>query len=194
MSDIANTSKTAEPEVTEAELLKYFDTFWRVQVEKKWDNNPFHSDDKEELKRQFLAMAKAYRLNPHKNEIFVAVSDQDEPLYEFSLVIDYMVYLKRAEDSGLLNGWETSFSGEGENLTCTITIYRKDWGDKPFRHEVFYEKSVQRKDGRPNALWATKPRAMLRKVAPLVYGSPSPRALSTEAPPYKSYGLSRSHK
>ncbi len=45
------------------------------------------------------------------------------------------------------------------DLSCTIIIYRKD-RDKPFKKTIFFEEFTQ-----DNAIWNSKPRFMLEKVA-----------------------------
>jgi phage recombination protein Bet len=149
MSNITTTNN--QPEVTESELIAYLDSFGSTKALLP------------EEKRQFLEVAKAYGLNPFKREIYAAAYGEGKSR-QCSIIIGYEVYLKRAERTGLLNGWKTEFSGEGNSLTCTITIYRKD-REMPFCHDVFYNEAVQLKDGRPNALWSKMPRTMLRKVA-----------------------------
>lgn len=114
----------------------------------------------EKHKAQFIELASAFGLNPFKREIY-AVGYGDN----YNIITGYEVYLKRAERIGKLNGWSATVEGSGENLSATVTIYRKDWS-MPFSHTVYYREVVQKtKDGKPNSVWAKMPSFMLRKVA-----------------------------
>lgn len=114
----------------------------------------------EKHKAQFIELASAFGLNPFKREIY-AVGYGDN----YNIITGYEVYLKRAERIGKLNGWNATVEGSGENLSATVTIYRKDWS-MPFSHTVYYREVVQKtKDGKPNSVWAKMPSFMLRKVA-----------------------------
>lgn len=112
-------------------------------------------------KKQFLHIAQHFQLNPFKREIYATkYADQ------FSIIVGYEVYLKRAERSGQLDGWKTEFTydDKGNLFSCVITIYRKD-RKHPFEWEVFYDEQVQTtKDGRITKFWQ-KGRQQLRKVA-----------------------------
>lgn len=113
---------------------------------------------KEKEKRQFLEFAKAYKLNPFKREIYCSKHGDN-----LSIIVGYEVYLKRAEASGKLDGWEVEFSEDGKR--AIITIHRTDWS-KPLVHTVEYDEYVQkRKDGQVTKFWKEKPKTMLRKVA-----------------------------
>jgi phage recombination protein Bet len=150
MSDIAISNNT-RPAVTDKELLDYLDTFGST-------GSLLPAE-----KTQFLNVAKAYGLNPFKREIYAAAYGEGK-YRKCSIITGYEVYLKRAERTGLLDGWEATFAGVGDNLSCRITIWRKDWS-RQFAHEVYYSEAVQIKDGKPNSIWAKMPKTMLRKVA-----------------------------
>lgn len=118
----------------------------------------------QEEKLQFIEVAQAFRLNPFKREIHIAVYGEGEYRH-MSIVVGYETYLKRAERTGKLDGWNVSISGEGENMVATVEIWRRDWSHS-FRHQVFWREAVQKKrDGTPTSFWAKQPRLMLRKVA-----------------------------
>lgn len=115
-------------------------------------------NDKEKI--QFIEVAMAYGLNPFKREIYATKYAEGDG---FSIIVGFETYLKRAERSGKLDGWECEFLGEGDSLSCVVTIYRKDWS-RPFKHEVFYSECVQKtKDGHITKFWQKK-RLMTRKV------------------------------
>lgn len=111
-------------------------------------------------RRQFVEIAKAYGLNPFKREIYcVGYGGQT------SIITGYEVYIKRAERTGKLDGWNVQIEGTGNDMKATITIYRNDW-KQPFKHEVYFEEAANRtKDGELNAVWKKMPRFMLKKVA-----------------------------
>ena len=113
-----------------------------------------------EKRRQFIEIAQAYCLNPFKREIY-CVSYAGNT----SIITGYEVYIKRAERTGLLNGWGVEIKGSGEDMSAVITINRKDW-TQPFKHEVYFSEAANRtKDGRLNSTWAKMPKFMLKKVA-----------------------------
>lgn len=114
-------------------------------------------------KMQFIEIAKAYGLNPFKREIYIAAYGLGDSR-QCSILIGYEVYLKRAEESGQLDGYEVTTEGEIPNLKAIITIWRKD-RSRPFVHNVEYQEYVQRdKSGNPNKFWREKPKTMLKKV------------------------------
>jgi hypothetical protein len=81
--------------------------------------------------------------------------------------VGYETYIKRAERSGRLSGWNVTTDGKLDDgsLRAIITIHRNDF-THPFVHEVFYSEYVQRtKEGRPTKFWADKPYTMIKKVA-----------------------------
>ncbi|MTI30210.1 phage recombination protein Bet [Xanthovirga aplysinae] len=111
-------------------------------------------------KTQFLEVCKAFGLNPFKREIHVSKYGK-----EATIVIGYEVYIKRAEATGLLDGWEVEVKGKEDEMEATVTIFRKDWS-KPFRWTSYYDEAKQLKsDGNVNRFWDKMPRTMLKKVA-----------------------------
>lgn len=119
----------------------------------------------------FLQIAMDFKLNPFKREIYCTSYGTGQNK-KTSIIIGYEVYIKRAERTGQLDGWQVVTSGSVKNndLKATITIYRKD-RKYPFIHEVDYSEYVQTtKDFnsgvvRPNKMWSEKPITMLKKVA-----------------------------
>jgi len=125
-----------------------------------------HGSLPQEKKGQFLEIAKAFNLNPFKREIHLVSFGT-----QFSIIIGYEAFIKRAESTGLLSGWKawTEGSVEGNDLVAKIIIHRKDF-EHPFEHEVYYEEFVQMKTDKdtqqkvPNENWGKRPRFMLKKV------------------------------
>lgn len=74
------------------------------------------------------------------------------------LVTAYTEYIKRAERSGKLNGWEVIFNRDDFGEFAEITIHRKDWA-YPFKHRVYMEEARQNTN-----VWHKMPKFMLRKV------------------------------
>lgn len=118
----------------------------------------------EKEKIQFLNIAKTFGLNPFKREIFCTVYGSGE-YKQLSIITGYEVYIKRAERSGQLDGWNATTSGSvaTNDLKATVTIFRKD-RQHPFVWEVFYDECVQRKkDGTVTQFWQ-KANFMTKKV------------------------------
>ena len=118
----------------------------------------------EKERMNFIEIAQAYCLNPFKREIY-CVSYGYGDSKTTSIITGYEVYIKRAERTGKLDGWDLTIEGKMPDLKAIVTIYRNDWS-RPFKHEVYFEEVVQRKkDGSINAMWSKMPKFMLRKVA-----------------------------
>lgn len=118
----------------------------------------------QEEKLQFIEVAQAFRLNPFRREIHVAVYGEGE-YRRMSIVVGYQVYLDRAERTGQLDGWRAWVEGQGEDMKALVEIHRKDWRS-PFVHEVYWKEAVQRKrDGQPTSFWTKMPKFQLKKVA-----------------------------
>lgn len=108
---------------------------------------------------QFVEIAKAYSLNPFKREVYCVPHTGKDGKRSLSIITGYETYLKRAERTGLLDGWECTIEGEGQNMRAVATIQRKGWS-RPFKHEVWLAEYDQQ-----NRMWREKPRTMLKKVA-----------------------------
>ena len=150
MGDIAVQENKALDIMNREKLLDWLDTF----------GIGAGLNDKE--KEQFLQTAVEFNLNPLKREIYcIAYGSGDKR--KLSLITGYEVYLKRAERSGLLDGWSVSHEGSTKDpedpLRAVVTIHRKDWKE-PMVHKVyFFEYNTGRN------LWKTKPLTMIKKVA-----------------------------
>jgi len=115
-------------------------------------------------KLQFVEVAQAFKLNPFKREIHVAVYGEGE-YRRLSIITGYEVYLKRAERTGKLDGWKAWVEGEGDTMKAYVEIHRKDWSE-PFQHEVYWREAVQKKrDGSVTSFWSKMPKFQLKKVA-----------------------------
>jgi phage recombination protein Bet len=101
-----------------------------------------------------LAIVKSLKLNPFLREVhFIKYSDKDK----MSIVVGYEVYLKRAERSGRLDGWQAGI--DKESKTAWVKIWRKDWKE-PFLWEVDLTEFNKKQ-----STWNQIPSFMGRKVA-----------------------------
>jgi phage recombination protein Bet len=145
--------KKKEEIVDQATLLQYLKTLNQ------------HLSDVET--NQFLQISIAYGLNPFKREIYASKYGGN-----FSIVVGYETYIKRAERSGLLDGWKVTTEGSfnpsnprSSDLKAIITIYRSDF-KHPFEHEVEFAEYCQfTKEGNVTKFWKEKPITMIKKVA-----------------------------
>lgn len=111
-------------------------------------------DFNENEKNQFIDMCTAFHLNPIKREVHGIKFGST-----FNIVIGYEVYLKRAERTGKLDGFNVESKKMGDEIIATCTIYRKDW-THPFIHSVLLSEYNQK-----NKMWNEKPITMIKKVA-----------------------------
>lgn len=124
-------------------------------------------NDKE--KKQFIEIAIAYQLNPFKREIYCIAYGEGQ-YRKLSIITGYETYLKRAERTGKMDGWQAEIEGTGEDMTAKVTIYRKDW-KHPFIHVAHWSECKQmtydkeKKIFRLNAMWDKMGKFMLKKVA-----------------------------
>lgn len=100
---------------------------------------------------QFLELCQAFQLNPFKREIYAVGYGG-----KFNIIVGYEVYLKRAERTGKLNGWQCVANENGTK--AKVTIWRKDW-QHPFEHEVFMSEVKQN-----SPIWTKMPIFMMKKV------------------------------
>ncbi len=113
---------------------------------------------------QFVSICQAFGLNPWKREVYATVYGEGS-YRRFSVITGYEVYLKRANRSGLLDGWSSRIEGSGDSMKAVVEIHRKDWSE-PLVHEVFFTEAVQKKkDGTPTSFWTKMPRFQVKKVA-----------------------------
>lgn len=141
------------PAIEEKEILSFLNLYGFSEIN-------------ENEKKQFIQICMMNGLNPFKREAYITAYGKGQ-YRKFSILVGYEVYIKRAEMSGRLDGWEVTTTGKvkDNSLKAIITIYRKDFS-RPFVHEVYYAEYVQRtKEGKPNKFWHEKPVTMTKKVA-----------------------------
>lgn len=125
----------------------------------EYAHNNYPSLTKEQF-NLFVATARECCLNPVKREVYAVVyNDYKSGEKKMNIITGYEVYLKRAERTGKLNGWECHVDGQENQMKAVVTIDRKDW-EHPFKHEVYMSEYNTGK-----SLWASKPITMLKKVA-----------------------------
>jgi phage recombination protein Bet len=114
------------------------------------------------LELSYLAIPQ--NLNPFLRDIHVKKYTTSKGKVVFNLVVGYEVYIKRAEESGNLDGWHVWTEEKNGVLYAKIKIWRKD-KKHPFEHEVSI-KEYQQFDhyGNLNPFWKDKPETMLKKV------------------------------
>lgn len=145
--------KIENEKVDESLLLSYLDS---LGLTKKLSEGE---------KTNFLTIARSFGLNPFKREIFCSVYGEGQ-YRNLSIITGYEVYIKRAERSGMLDGWKAETTGNVKdgNLKAILTIYRKD-RSHPFIWEALYDECVQKtKEGKVTKFWE-KAHFMTKKVA-----------------------------
>lgn len=144
-------SNLVSQEVNKTEIIKWLDIAGKT--------SQLTASEKE----LFLNICAMNNLNPFKREVHI-VKYRDK----FDIITGYEVYIKRAEASGLLDGWNvkayadgTYFSVNGKDIPeviAEITIYRKDF-KFPFNHTVMLSEYY-----RDTQIYKEKPYTMIKKV------------------------------
>lgn len=107
----------------------------------------------------FLELCREMRLDPFKRDVYCVPYRTKDGGYACNIITSYEVYLRRAEETKLLNGVKIWFEPVGNDIKCICRIKRKDW-EEPFEHEVYMSEYYQ-----DVKMWKEKPKTMLRKVA-----------------------------
>jgi len=164
-NEIQKTESKEVQIISKEKLIKYLDLFQQT------------SNLTETEKSQFIEIAAMSNLNPFKREIYITAYGEGR-YRSCSIITGYEVYIKRAEMSGLLDGWSTKIEkcaaiqvnnngslSDTKDIKAIITIHRKDFSH-PYIHEVKFSEYVQKKkDGTITKFWKEKPETMLKKVA-----------------------------
>lgn len=146
------TAPMVKEEIDEKTIIEYLDAFG------------LSNELTDQEKKQFIQIATSFQLNPFKREVYCVPYGSGQ-YRSLSILVGYEVYLKRAERTGLLDGWRAWIDGSGEDGKAIVEIWRKDWS-KPFIHEVFWKEAAQRKrDGTLTSFWKKQPKFQLKKVA-----------------------------
>lgn len=161
-------------------LVKYEDTEGREVVLTRDDvintisSNPRITDKEIKL---FIELARAQRLNPFIKEIFITKYGD----YPATFIVGKDVFTKRAQANPLFKGMQAGIivqRGNGVDqregsatfsdemlLGGWCKVYVQGY-DVPIYDSVsFNEYAARKSDGTLNAMWASKPATMIRKVA-----------------------------
>jgi len=107
----------------------------------------------------FLSLCKYQGLNPFLREVYLIKYADNAPA---AMVTGKEAFLKRASRNAKYEGHETGISDDGKIAWAQVHVK----GYKvPIKSEVDYDEYVGLKDGKPNKMWASKGRTMLKKVA-----------------------------
>ena len=125
-------------------------------TQKDLDDWLLGSDTKlnEKQKMMFYNVALANQLNPIKREIYAIAYGNN-----FNIITGYEVYLKRAERTGKLEYWKATVEKRDNEWIGICTVKRTD-RTEPTTIEAWFNEYNQN-----NAIWKSKPRTMIRKVA-----------------------------
>jgi len=104
--------------------------------------------------RKAISLAKHLGLDPTKKECYFVPYKSS-----LQLVVSYTEYIKRAERSGKLNGWDVVVAKDDVDVFAEVVIYKKDW-QYPLKWRVYLSEA---KKETPN--WKTMPLFMLKKTA-----------------------------
>lgn len=161
-------------------LVKYEDTEGREVVLTRDDvintisSNPRITDKEIKL---FIELARAQRLNPFIKEIFITKYGD----YPATFIVGKDVFTKRAQANPLFKGMQAGIIVQRGNavdqregsamfsdemlLGGWCKVYVQGY-DVPIYDSVsFNEYAARKADGTLNAMWASKPATMIRKVA-----------------------------
>lgn len=161
-------------------LVKYEDTEGREVVLTRDDvintisSNPRITDKEIKL---FIELARAQRLNPFIKEIFITKYGD----YPATFIVGKDVFTKRAQANPLFKGMQagiivqrgnavdqregSAMFGDEMLLGGWCKVYVQGY-DVPIYDSVsFNEYAARKSDGSLNAMWASKPATMIRKVA-----------------------------
>lgn len=157
-----------EEKIKESKAIKKKPVKGELELTKETIKNYISPKASEKEITLFLNQCVMWNLNPFKREIYLIKYSEKDPA---QFVIGFESFLKRAERTKKLDGWEWGTEGEPKKpgFKAWIRIYRKGW-KYPFYHEVFWEEYAQYKtDYRTGKkvltrFWNEKPSTMLKKV------------------------------
>jgi phage recombination protein Bet len=104
--------------------------------------------------KKAISLAKHLGLDPTKKEChFIPYKGS------LQVVVSYTEYIKRAERSGKLNGWDVVVAKDDIDVFAEVVIYRKDW-QFPLKWRVYLSEAKKETQN-----WKTMPLFMLKKTA-----------------------------
>lgn len=107
----------------------------------------------------YLKLCQYQKLNPFLREVYI-IKYGDR--YPATTVTGKETFLKRAMRNPKYEGHRTGISDDGQQAWAEV--YLTGYA-VPIRCDVDYDEYVGIKDGKPNKMWASKPKTMLKKVA-----------------------------
>lgn len=147
-----NRDETSSIEVTRELVMKFLDCHAEGVLLSEQD------------KERFILTAISCQLNPFKREIHHRFSHENGTT-KTQIITGYEVYLRKADQTGVLDGWKAWIEGSGEDMKALVEIHRKDW-EHPFIHEVYLKEAAQKNsDSHTTDFWERMPRFQLKKVA-----------------------------
>ncbi len=126
----------------------------------------------------FLHVAQKMGLDPFNKEIYmIGRWDSELQRKKWTIQVGIDGFRSKSEEHPQYGGvegpewcgpdgvWRDVWTAEEPPVAARCTVYRKDW-DKPIRAVAHYREYVQTKrDGKPTAMWATKPAGQLGKCS-----------------------------
>lgn len=113
-------------------------------------------------KSNFLRICMINNLDPFKWEIYPLPFTWSNGITTISPVIDYHVFLNRAEESWKLSWRRIEHKKDGKKIVSSkITIHRDD-RKEPFVYEADFD-DLKTVNTKKTSLWDTKPEMMMRK-------------------------------
>jgi phage recombination protein Bet len=106
----------------------------------------------------FLKLCQYQKLNPFLREVYI-IKFGDFPA---TTVTGKETFLKRAMRNPKYEGHTTGISEDGKEAWAEVYL---DGYQVPIKCEVDYDEYVGLKNGKPNKMWESKPKTMLKKVA-----------------------------
>ncbi len=106
----------------------------------------------------FLQLCSFQKLNPFLREVYLVKYGE----YPATFITGKETFMKRANRCKAYKGHKVGISEDGKVAWAEVC---KDGFEFPIRCEVDYDEYVGLKDGKPNKMWKSKPRTMLKKVA-----------------------------
>ena len=109
----------------------------------------------------FMKLCEAQKLNPFLREAYL-VKYGSSPA---TIIVGKEAFTKKAFRNSRYEGHEVTSDGQVPDLTATAKVYVNGY-KVPITVTVDYDEyAAKNSSGQPNAMWASKPKTMLKKVA-----------------------------
>jgi phage recombination protein Bet len=107
----------------------------------------------------FMKMCEFQGLNPFLREAYLVKYGNDYPA---TMITGKETFVKRASRNPYYKGHKVGMSEDAKSAWAEVYHSKLDF---PIRVEVDYNEYVGLKNGKPNKMWDSKPKTMLKKVA-----------------------------